>query len=156
MKIINIGIIGPRPYSLGGHDWNNPIRLRLISLYEEIILSYRTSKTKPVGLTGLSLGVEQDFARACINTKTNYICYLPYEEQEKNWFGTNNEYYDMLEHAEDTELLNRGLYSPRKMLTKQKFIINNSDILICVLNKFTNKKEIVKHILEKPVYVIQP
>ncbi len=156
MKIINVGIIGPRPYSIGGHDPNNPIRQDLMTRYESILMSYKSSTTTPIGLTGLGLGVEQDFAKVCIKNNVKYICYLPYEDQEKNWFGNLDEYYNLLEHAEDIELLSKGVYTPKKIYNKYKSIAENSDVIILVYNHLVNISEVVKYFDKKPIYILSP
>lgn len=153
--ILNIGIIAPRTYSVGGYDSANNIRMNIKNQIETILLKYCESY-EVVGITTLSQGPEQDFAEICLKNNIRYITYLPYRNQEKNWICTQN-YQKLLESSHSQEMLARGVYSPRKNVNKHKFIGNHSDVIIYVENKLKPICPILQKLSQeqKIVYIIR-
>lgn len=137
-KITKIGIVGPRPYFIGGHDPDNDIRTFIRLSITEILDKLVLNKTL-LGLTGLNIGVEQDFASVCYNMGVDYCVYLPYNEQEDRWKylppETTIEYNFLLSKALKQEIISEGSYSPHKNLLKIYRIIADADEIIWIRNK---------------------
>lgn len=137
-KAIKIGIVGLRPYFVGGHDANNEVR-QVIRRYMCNVIENLRSSRPILGLTGLCIGVEQDFAKLCHDLNIDYYAYLPYSDQEQRWkylpLETLKEYQFLLKNAIDYEILSEGNYSPHKNILKTKKIIEQSDHIIWVKNK---------------------
>lgn len=136
-SIIKIGIIGPRSNSLGGHDKDNKTRTFVKKQICNIFSEYNKSGDKVIlGITGLGLGVEQDFAEMCIEYKNDYVVYLPFEDQESLWIDLPSDITDnykfLLKHAFKTQILSEGSYSPKKIATKHSKVIRESDLIIIV------------------------
>ena len=136
-KIVKIGIIGPRCFSLGGHDVNNLNRVQLRKDIGCIIMHEQKKGNTVLGLTGLDIGTEQDFASVCCERNIDYYHYIAYSNVDYIW--DDIEYakrtYDALsERALSTIVLNDGDYSPKKINAKNKRIISDADILIYVSN----------------------
>ena len=133
--IIKIGILGPKPFGMMGHDSDNSYRMLIKGKIDKILQDFINEYTV-VGMTGLNLGVEQDFAEVCISNNIEYITYLSYEDQEKYWINLSNELTKVYQYYLDKSLnvisLDDGKFSPKKVLLKTKKIINESDCIIYV------------------------
>lgn len=140
-KPVKVGVVGLRPYFIGGHDANNEVRNTINAFIYTYLSGLRDNKTV-VGLTGLGLGVEQDFARICYDLNIDYYAYLPYVDQEQRWkylpAEIIKEYNFLLKNALHTEIISDGNYSPHKNLVKTQKIIENADHIIWVQNKRTS------------------
>ncbi len=132
-----IGIIGAKPIGLGGHDIHNPIRAAVYQNIISILKQYHDQSI--IGLTGLGLGVEQDFARACLDIGIEYNVYLPYDNQEDYWDKLDSviqEYHRLKDAALNVKQINVGGFSTKKILTKTQRIIHDADIIIIVKDEF--------------------
>jgi kynureninase len=158
-KLIKIGIIGPRSYSLGGHDPSGLIRLRLYNQIETIFRKLNNDDKIIIGLTGLSLGVEQDFARLCKDNNVEYNVYLSHENQEKQWKDLPvhilEQYDELVESSRCCINIADGNYSPKKHIQKQIKIMKDSDVLIVISGSLPIKNEKIQSMLdEKKNYTI--
>lgn len=147
-----IGVLGPRSFSLGGHDINNDCRKKLRNNISNIINRYKRDDVQILGVTGLGLGVEQDFALCCKANDINYIGILPFPDQEKRWVDLPGviELYDMLDKsALNTITVGDGNYSPKKILYKDLKIIEASDIIICVVSNIYQLRQEIYDLIEK-------
>lgn len=129
--------MGGRPASIGGHDPTNPIRSNInLQIYK--ILQEQIKKHELIlGLTGLTIGVEQDFAEICLNLKIDFNVYLAYEQMSKKWGNLPHikEKYDyLLSKALNTIVLNKTTYSPVKNYNKNLILIREADLVIYVNN----------------------
>lgn len=132
-KVNYIGIWGPKACSTGGHNSQDDLRVAIYQRMLAILSEYLDEPT--VGLTALSAGVEQDFARACTSVGIDYNVYLPFSDQENRWSkipAVSEEYRILLEGALNVRQLAEGSFSPKKILAKDRKIIADSNILIVV------------------------
>lgn len=140
-KPVKVGIVGLRPYFIGGHDTDNDVRNTINSFIYAYLATLQEQQTI-MGMTGLGLGVEQDFARICYDLNIDYYVYLPYHDQEQRWkylpVDIVREYNFLLKHALHSEIISDGNYSPHKNLIKTKKIVENSDHIIWVQNHKTS------------------
>lgn len=150
---INIGIVGPRPFLIGGYDSKNPIRIRINKSIKHI-LEYYSNKYRVIGNTGLLHGAELDFAEICDNLNLRFNAFLPCDKQEEMWPEDSN-YSIMLDKASKIIKLSTGRYSPKKNQNKIRQIINKSDIIIYIMNPLLKKNEyIISSLNDKKIFVI--
>ena len=134
-KVIKISVYGPKPYSMGGHNLSSescPIR----NAIQDIVDDLQDQDKILIGLTGLSLGLEQDFAYICLQNKIPYNVYLSHDTQERSWADLPEEllkkYQDLLDEAENHTIINTGAFSPKKALNRQLRVMKDSDYIIYV------------------------
>lgn len=159
--IVKIGIIGPKPFGLGGYD-NNTYRLKIKDSINNIFKDLMKEFTL-VGITGLGLGIEQDFVQLCINNSIEYTVYLPYNEQEKYWSHLSPDliksYSYYLDNALNIIQLDNGKYSPKKIISKRKKILNESDYVIYVKHKEIEQinlfnQKLLENYQDKTIFII--
>lgn len=131
-----VGIIGPKPHSLGGHDIeDNRLRREIFYKIKDVLTHVAKEHHVVVGLTGLNLGVEQDFAHCCLGAKIDYEIYLPYLEQEELWQNlpnVYNQYIQLLASGLTYTTLNIGSYSPKKNSQKNQKIVKDADLILYI------------------------
>jgi hypothetical protein len=158
-NVLKVGVVGLRPYFIGGHDPDNDIRKHIkYSMYTYL---EKLKDCTVLGLTGLGIGIEQDFAVVCSSLAIDYYAYLPFAEQESRWkyLPTNTipNYLKLLNKAIGHECVSEGNYSPHKNILKTLKVISSSDHIIWVHNKrLTNLTEVNNAILNsnKTIYEI--
>jgi len=134
--VVKIGVIGPKPYSIGGHDSEDGLRLYLCDKIKKVLLQYKDTASV-LGLTGLAIGIESDFASQCDKLDIDYNVYLPYEDMTSQWEklpGITEEFNKLLKNALNVQVLSDGGFSPRKIWQKNNLIINQCHVLIYVRN----------------------
>lgn len=153
-----IGIIGPRSYMLGGHDYNNELRISLRSKFTNILNNLSNQKIPLLGFTGLGLGCEQDFAIACFERNIEYIGMLPFQKQEAAWKDlpiVQKVYKELIDNSKHYIVLEDGGYSPKKILNKYKKIIEISDIIILVqTKKYLTSRSVLDCLNNKTLIII--
>lgn len=135
MDNITIGILGPRPFLVGGHDRDNTTRAQIYkSIYNRLAEFKKVANV--VGVTGLSPGVETDFVHACIALEIPYIVYLAFSDQESQWVNIHclETYRQLLARAESTIALDDGGFSPKKILKRDTRILETCDYTMVVDN----------------------
>ncbi len=156
-KVLKVGIIGPRTFALGGHDLCNPIRMDL-RLAIRNFLNEQKKKFVILGITGLDVGTEQDFALSCIECEIDFTCYVSCSDFEIMPEGKAL-YDELYEKANSRIILSDGEYSPKKTISKNKRIIHDSDHIIYVSNPMRRFKcpmlSLIKE-LKKDILVIKP
>lgn len=148
-KMLRIGILGPRPYFIGGHDEKDLDRTKIKKIIDRILQDYLNQGFKLFGLTGLDLGVEQDFAQSCIDNNVLYQVILSHEKPQDKWANLTEDivkkYNFLIRKSKKVITVNKGPYSPKKNQDKNSFISNESDIVIIVINselKNKNQKDL--------------
>ncbi len=115
------------------------VKKSISKLLDEII-----SKTDYVYfLNGLSIGYDLYVSQEILkirnhNKKILLEAVLPYEEQSKNWNEkTRNDYYEIIEKS-DVDTLLQKYYSADCFKNRNKYMIDNSQVLIAIWNKKNN------------------
>ena len=121
--LFNIGIIGPRPVFIGGHDDNN-IRQR-IQIYLANILKHYSNSYRVVGNTGLLHGAEYDFAKVCDSLGLRFNVFLGWDDQEKIW-PVSDGYTELLEKASKTLKISNPSSKTTYHLIQKSFLIHQS------------------------------
>lgn len=161
-EVVKIGIIGARPITVEGHNSTDSVRKVIMSKIDNIIQNLQSKYKVLCGITGLGLGIEQDFAKCCVYNNIDYVCYLPYPDQEMYWKflpdALIEEYHKLLDSSLETFVLSDGHYSPRKIQIKNRKIIGESDYVIIIENSF-NAEQCYKNIsyaknLQKKIIIV--
>lgn len=105
----------------------------------------------------MALGVDQIAASAAIELDIPFIAAVPFLGQEKMWPTQSQDFYNLLiSAAEDVVIVCDGDYSPQKMQTRNKWMVDKCDVLIavfdgtpggtknCVDYAISKEKEIIK------------
>lgn len=148
---IKIGVFGPKPFFSSGHDYNRN-RERVITAIEKKIKNLQKENFQVIGLTGIDIGVEEDFMEFCMKNKVPYYCYCTYELDPKMWTKLPGKYEKMQELIEKSDrkvLVGTGKYSPKKTLEKIKKIVSEADIIFIATHQFCLKKSMIISVCEK-------
>lgn len=86
-------------------------------------------------VTGMAIGVDTNAAILCRALSIPYVAAIPFPNQEKRW-DTEDQllYKELLEDASGIFLVSKGGYSKKKFLTRNKWIVDNSDYLLSIWN----------------------
>lgn len=150
MEVIKIGVIGPKPCFVGGHDINDDIRLQIKKWIIQQLKKHKDNTV--VGLSGLSLGVEQDFVQACIGCNIDFSGYLSHENQQDQWVDmpvVEQGYKDLLDKSLGYIIISNGQFSPRKHIKKLEKICKDSDIILYINNIAEEFDLLIEELLEK-------
>lgn len=156
--IRKLGIIAPRTFTTGGFDISDNVRIRIRKFSERIVTGILASGLSQdpnftlVGITGLGLGPEQDFADICRDHNVDYSGYLSFENQNERWnklpVDITNKYFEYLEKAVGIHQTAEGQYSPRKTLRHNNKVVEDSDFVIIInttIKQFTPEPDCFKH-----------
>lgn len=126
-----VAVTGHRPSKIGGYEFDAPqrewVRQMLRALLAELKPQYCIS--------GMALGVDQDFAFVCVEMQIPFVAAIPFVGQELSWpHNSKGFYYDLLAHAYCQFVVTGGSYSPHKMDLRNRWMVDNSDILIAVFD----------------------
>lgn len=153
-----IGIISPRTYSTGSHDPNSDLRTGLGKKIEEILLALKKERKFIVGVSSLTLGLEQDFCDLCLKNEIDYMCFIAHEKQEEQWRKLPNyiyeKYIDLIKSSLSITQVGDGVYSPRKVFRKHNRLINYCDAIILIDSPMIKYDPLAKMLKKKRVFRI--
>lgn len=158
-KIVKVSILGPKPYSLGGHDYQNHIYSHIKTQIREVLNQFHRNDKIVIGLTGLSLGLEQEFANICKQQGITYNVYLSHDNPTKSWEDLPNvimQYHNMLQTSNTSIDVSNGSYSPKKCLQRQLRILKDSDCVIYVSGFLPIKNDKIQAMLNTKQTIIIP
>lgn len=157
MEHYKIGILGPKCFTLDGHDIHNPVRTSLRLKLSRILQEEKSKHHDLVGLTGLNIGTEQDFAIACKELSIPYISIIAFDKMESMWedIEINKQIFkELKESSEYIISLNDPGYSPKKINHKNKQIIEMSNILIYVRTELFPVNKLLLDSIKIPVVFV--
>jgi uncharacterized phage-like protein YoqJ len=126
---MKLAVTGHRPTKIGGYDPNNPIRVAIREWLEHQVQLLKPS----TGISGMALGVDQDFAKVCIAKAIPLIAAIPFVGQENAWPDSSRRvYYDILKKAKETVVVCQGGYAASKMQKRNEWMVDNCDVLLAV------------------------
>ena len=128
---------GPRPDKLPwGYDENGQDCLRLKNrIYDMVEAAYSSGMRHYI--CGMAEGCDMYFAEAVITLRDEYPgitleAAIPCEGQSLNWSASQRKRYDYLVHQCDEETILQQQYTPECMLKRNKYMVDNSSLLIAV------------------------
>ncbi len=151
-----IGVTGPRPQNLWGWNVPNPIYD-----YVKLELTKKLIALKPTKvISGMALGVDTLVVELCIELNIPFIAAVPFKGQESKWNKElQDKYKELLSKALEIVIVSDGGYSIDKMQIRNKWIVDNSDLIIGVWNGSPGgTANCVRYIKEvnKPIEIINP
>lgn len=125
-------VTGHRPNKIGGYNKENYFRSKIRNIMRAVL--NELEDIVPIRcVTGMAIGSDQDFAEVCYELDIPYDAYVPFDGQEMNWPNPAKEdYYRLLDSADDVIKVNSGSYSPKKMKERNIAMVDSSDLMICV------------------------
>lgn len=130
-----IMITGHRPSKIGGYDFDNPIRIKIRDKIKNILLEHKKIHKEIVCISGMAIGVDQDFCSVCLDLKIPYIAYVPFNGQENIWpTPAKNFYKELLNKAKAIKTVSKGGYSPKKMQIRNEAMANDCDMAIAIFD----------------------
>jgi uncharacterized phage-like protein YoqJ len=122
-----ISLSGHRPPRLGGyHLQSNLSEFAIVQL----------SKLKPSKIiTGMAQGWDIAGATAAIRLDIPFIAAVPFIGQERSWPNREQKIYrDILAKASEVVIVSNGGYSLQAMQARNVWMVNNSTILLALLD----------------------
>lgn len=163
-----ISITGHRPNGLPkeyGYNLNNEAWTKLKEYIEVTIeecYKYATQNEKLILITGMALGVDTVFWEVAAklrksNKNIKIEAAVPFVGQEKKWTEkSQKQYKKMLSESDKVTIVSEGGFATYKMMTRNRYMVNKSDIIIAVICKETGgTAQCVKYAKEHNKVVIE-
>ena len=130
---MDLSVTGHRPQKIGKEfDLIGPYSDYIREEFKRILLDRKPDK----GISGMALGVDQLFALSCIELNIPVIAAVPFKGQESIWPKKSKKlYYEILNNTLVEEfVVFEGGYQPWKMLKRNCWMVDNSDVTVAVWN----------------------
>lgn len=163
-----ICITGHRPNGLPreyGYNLNNEAWTKLKEYIEATIeecYKYATPNEELTLVTGMALGVDTVFWEVAAelrksNKNIKIEAAVPFVGQEKKWIHeSQKQYKQMLSESDKVTIVSEGGFATYKMMARNKYMVNKSDIVIAVICKETGgTAQCVKYAKEQNKLVIE-
>lgn len=163
-----ISITGHRPNGLPkqyGYNLNNEAWTKLKKYIEVTIeecYKYATPNEELTLVTGMALGVDTVFWEVAAklrksNKNIRIEAALPFIGQEKKWTEeSQKQYKQMLSESDKVTIVSEGGFAKYKMMARNRYMVNKSDIVIAVICKETGgTAQCVKYAKEHNKVVIE-
>lgn len=163
-----ISITGHRPNRLPkeyGYNLNNKAWTKLKEYIEVTIeecYKYATPNEELTLITGMALGVDTAFWEAAnelrkSNRNIKIEAAIPFVGQEKKWtHESQKQYKQMLSESDKVTTVSEGGFATYKMMARNRYMVNKSDIVIAVICKETGgTAQCVKYAKERNKIVIE-
>lgn len=163
-----ICITGHRPNGLPreyGYNLNNEAWSKLkeyIKVTIEECYKYATPNEELTLVTGMALGVDTAFWEAGAklrksNKNIKIEAVVPFVGQEKKWtLESQKQYKQMLSESDKVTIVSEGGFATYKMMARNRYMVNKSDIVIAVICKETGgTAQCVKYAKEHNKVVIE-
>lgn len=122
---------GHRPDKLGGYDEQNPLRVWVRAQIRAALEDLKPEK----GISGMALGVDQDFAEACVALGIPFIAAVPFQGQESRWPQASQERYKkLLAKAAEVVYVGPPGYAAWKMQARNQWMVHHCDLLLAVFD----------------------
>lgn len=163
-----ISITGHRPNGLPkeyGYNLNNEAWTKLKEYIEATIeecYKYATQNEELTLVTGMALGVDTVFWEVAAklrksNKNIKIEAAVPFVGQEKKWIHeSQKQYKQMLSESDKVTIVSEGGFATYKMMARNRYMVNKSDIVIAVIYKETGgTAQCVKYAKEHNKVVIE-
>lgn len=163
-----ISITGHRPNGLPkeyGYNLNNEAQTKLKEYIEATIeecYKYATPNEELTLVTGMALGVDTVFWEVAAklrksNKNIKIEAAVPFVGQEKKWtHESQKQYKQMLSESDKVTTVSEGGFATYKMMARNRYMVNKSDIVIAVICKETGgTAQCVKYAKEHNKVVIE-
>lgn len=163
-----ISITGHRPNGLPkqyGYNLNNEAWSKIKEYIEVTIeecYKYATQNEELTLVSGMALGVDTAFWEVAAklrksNKNIRIEAALPFVGQEKKWTEkSQKQYKKMLSESDKVTIVSEGGFATYKMMARNRYMVNKSDIIIAVICKETGgTAQCVKYAKEHNKVVIE-
>lgn len=126
---MRVAATGHRPDKIGGYDFYAPQRVWVRDQIKQALIDLKATH----GISGMALGVDQDFAYVCIELAIPFTAAIPFVGQEEAWPQHSQEWYEwLLIRADDVVVVSPGGYSASKMQVRNEWMTDSCDVLLAV------------------------
>jgi uncharacterized phage-like protein YoqJ len=126
-----IAATGHRPDKLGGWIEPNPLRDWIRRrIYDTLV-----ELTPTRGISGMALGVDQDFAQACVDLRIPFTAAVPFKDQEMRWNReAQKQYTALLSKATTIVYVCEPEYADWKMRVRNEWMVDRCNTLLAVFD----------------------
>lgn len=160
---IVLAFTGHRPNKLNDeYDGTGPVTHEIVNAFDKMLHELTVLDKRVVRvISGMALGVDQIAAVWAIARGIRVHAAIPHQGQENRWPPIRQSVYKrILEHPLVTaEVISRGGYKPKKMQTRNEWMVDHCDILVAVWDGSTGGTfNCIRYanLKERPVYRIDP
>lgn len=126
---------GHRPDKLGGYSKDTSDKVW--TLAHNFLQDYK-DKIEEV-IVGGALGWDTELASASLYLKIPVCLAIPFVGQEKKWYQSDQErywmlYHKILEQGGRVKVISKDGYSVEKMQIRNKWMVDNADVIIALWN----------------------
>jgi uncharacterized phage-like protein YoqJ len=126
-----VAVTGHRPPKIGGWNPENPLRRWVRAQIEEVLLDLKPERA----ITGMALGVDQEFADVCIDLNIPYVAAVPFEGQEQVWPDKAQRlYHQLLGQADEIVYVSSPGYAGWKMKARNRWMVDHCNRLLAVFD----------------------
>lgn len=151
-----LAVTGHRPNKIGGYNLNSPLRTVVRQEMEQFLLEHKPE----LGISGMALGVDQDFAKLCIKHSIPFVAAIPFEGQESRWpKESQDEYNEILEHAKEIAFIAPKGYAAYKMQKRNRWMVDRSTDVLAIWDGTTGGTAncvAYAEAINKPIHRINP
>lgn len=124
-----LAVTGHRPPKIGGYSDTAPLRVAIRTQLRDILLALQPE----FAISGMALGVDQDFAAEALALKIPLIAAVPFRGQELAWPSTSQQHFHaLLAQAAEVVYVSTGGYAAWKMQRRNEWMVDHCDQLIAV------------------------
>jgi len=124
-----VAATGHRPDKLGGYNFFNPQRCWIRERIRDELLDLQPTAC----ISGMALGVDQDFAWTALWMNIPVLAAIPFKGQESRWPESSQVFYrELLARCYHTEVVSPGEYSARKMRVRNQWMVDHCEVLLAV------------------------
>ncbi len=125
---------GHRSDKIGGYIIPNPTYFNICINLRKILNELKPDKC----LNGMCQGFDLIAANLCINLKIPFVGCVPFIDQEKMWPKDSQIIYNkILDKAVEKVIVSPGGYTAAKMMVRNKYMVDNSDVLVACFDGTT-------------------
>jgi uncharacterized phage-like protein YoqJ len=152
---------GHRPDKLGtdaysGYIEDNPLRIWVKGRMRDYL-----RRAKPLyAISGMAIGVDQDFAEVCIELRVPFVAAVPFIGQERRWRPDAQEKYRaLLAKAHEVVVVSDGPYERWKMIARNQWMVDHCNEVCAVFDGTpggTASTVLYAVQVHRPIYRIDP
>jgi uncharacterized phage-like protein YoqJ len=159
-----VAATGHRPDKLGvdvnddqaGYVENNPLRVWVKGRIRDYL-----RRVRPLyAISGMAIGVDQDFVEVCIDLRIPFIAAIPFVGQERRWRPkAQAKYRALLAKAYEVVVVSEGGYERWKMLARNEWMVDHCSEVCAVFDGSpggTAATVLYADRVQRPIYRVDP